>query len=440
MTPSGRLRDVTFAALALWLVVLSFVGAGDMRSGGTTGSVTVLASWTGGEEKGFRTVLDEFTRKTHIQVDYQGTTALREVLVSGLESGTAPDVAVLPTPGELAEYAARDELFALSRDVVSQEQRNAYPPFRMRGPGASDLGPGSSDPIYWIPVKSDLKSIVWYDTERYKRDDLLQRTWPGSEWCTGLGAESVSGWPGTDWIEDLLLQRYGMGFYEKWATGRGAWNSEELKAVWRSWGDLFADGDVAAEALKRHYREADERLFDSDHACSVEHGASFQLADRQPDDLADFIPSGELLPGASGKSAAYEVSGDYAAMFHDTPQAKQLMHFLASPSALETWAEQTKPNEAVSFRANSEVDTEISDPVARRIATQLTSRENLCLDASDAMPPRMRIAFQHAVLVFLSDPRQDPALLLNPLEELRIELRDDTDTAWLAGVCTPSSD
>ncbi|MEK8172172.1 hypothetical protein NKH77_31605 [Streptomyces sp. M19] len=90
MSAARRVRHATVTVLALWLVLLAALGTGDARVRGASGTVTLLASWTGGEEAAFRTVLRRFTEETGIRVEYQGTTALREVIDSGCVRARRP--------------------------------------------------------------------------------------------------------------------------------------------------------------------------------------------------------------------------------------------------------------------------------------------------------------------------------------------------------------
>jgi len=73
--------------------------------------------------------------------------------------------------------------------------------------------------------------------------------------------------------------------------------------------------------------------------------------------------------------------------------------------------------------------------VARPIAEALGDSGSLCLDASDAMPIRMRLAFQRAALAYLSDVGKGPDALLTSLEKVRTDLRRERGRPWLSTVC-----
>ncbi|MER7877305.1 ABC transporter substrate-binding protein [Streptomyces solisilvae] len=427
MSAAKRSGHATATVLGLWMVLLCVVGAGDTSGWQSRGSVSVLASWTGDEGAAFRHLLDTFTRHTGIHVDYQGTTALREVLASEVSSGTPPDIAVLPSSGELAAYAHQRQLIPLDAVIPSRE-RTAYG--RLWTPRLSSDGP-----VYGIAVKADLKSIVWYDHGR-RPDTLPALAADGRRWCVGMGDDAASGWPGTDWIEDLLLQQQGRAVYQDWATGGLPWTDPRVARAWRSWGSLFGK-DTARTALITDFRTAGTKLFGADPPCALEHQGSF-IRGGYPDPAeADFAFSPGLLPDTDGRSTAREVSGDFAAMFRDTPQAQELMRYLISADAQRAWGRTTAGSSTHPFFANRDVplDAQGDDTVDRRIATTLRDSATLCLDASDAMPTRMRLAFQRAALGYLSDTSRPPDGLLRSLEKIRQSLRGAPDQPWLSTVC-----
>ncbi|MGN5380732.1 hypothetical protein ACQ4WX_37315 [Streptomyces lasalocidi] len=58
-----------------------------VRALGQEPTVTLLANWTGTDERNFRaTVLDPFARTHHIHVDYQGSSAESQVLGADVEA------------------------------------------------------------------------------------------------------------------------------------------------------------------------------------------------------------------------------------------------------------------------------------------------------------------------------------------------------------------
>ncbi|MGW2326561.1 ABC transporter substrate-binding protein [Streptomyces sp. NPDC001700] len=429
MSARTRSFNVTAAVLGLWLLVLTAVGAGDTGGQRSRGSVSVLATWTGDEAAAFRDLLKSFTDESGIRVDYQGTTALREVLSSEVKAGTPPDIAVLPSPGELATYA--DAPLVPLQKVLPARTLAAYGPLWKPAPH----GDGA---VYGIAVKADLKSIVWYDERRHDEEELPALAARDGEWCAGMGGDATSGWPGTDWIEDILLQQQGKDVYEAWATGGLEWTDPRIGRAWRTWGSLFGKG-AARTALLTDFRDAGGKLFAARPTCALEHQGSFIRGGYPPKARAraSFTFSTGLIPGADPDSTAREVSADFAAMFHETPQSRRLLAYLASAQAQTAWAENTPDGRTRPFFANGEVPVEAQpdDEVARPIAEALKDSRSLCLDASDAMPTRMRLAFQRAALAYLSDVGKGPGALLTSLEKVRTDLHRERGRPWLSTVC-----
>ncbi|WP_180268709.1 extracellular solute-binding protein [Streptomyces sp. Ru87] len=411
-------RRLLLLCLALALAVTALPGCGGPT--GTQRGVTILAPWTEEEAAAFEALLDQFTDRTGIEVNYQGTPAQREVLLSEVQAGTAPDLAVIPGPGELADYARNRDLIPL--DGIAD-------------PGEYDepwlARPAGEEHTYWLPVKADLKSIVWHEKgaqpERFADDP--------ARWCVGMGADAIWGWPGSDWIEDILLQQSGTDVYEKWVTGKLPWTSPEVRRAWTTWGG-FLTPDGARRALLTDYRGpdgGDGLLFDPGADCDLEHQGSFARVHIYHDraDETDFELSSEILPRARSSARHREVSGDYVAMFQDSDEGRQLMAFLVSADTQRTWAESSR---TPVFSANSRVTpASYGDEVDRRIARELREADALCLDASDAMPPPVRNVFHQKILEYLADPG-DVDTVLEDLQRLQDSL-DPAETSWLSSVC-----
>jgi alpha-glucoside transport system substrate-binding protein len=411
-------------AIAFLATVVAGLGLAACTTPGDAGSVTVLASWTGGEAAVFRQVLDRFTAQTGIRVDYQGTRAVSQVLRSDVEHGRPPDVAVLPGLGELAGYVRRDQVRSLG-NLTGDSRRQQWTKLESIG-----------NRRYAVAVKVDLKGLIWYNPNQLpdlpsrgtQSIDQLVRYSRGlvgpdrAPWCLGMGSTPTSGWPGTDWVEDILLHQAGPDFYRDWAAGAKPWTSVEVRRAWTTWGDLVAGSGMVRggprAAVLTDFGDAARPMFGTSPTCLMYHQASFMTgvfrsydsAPKLVDDV-NFVP----FPGSTG-TPAWEVSADLAALFHDTAQSRRLIGFLASDEAQEIWP---RASNGTAFSANANVPKEVyGNPVSQRIAGILTGQEALCFDASDLMPSTMTTAFYRAVLEYLSDPgRLD--VLLGQLDQVR---------------------
>lgn len=427
-------RETALAQFAV-IVVLGLLVTGIVVRTETRTTVTVLHNLTvPSEVRALTTVLDRFTERTGIEVDAQGTTSHREVLLGQVQSGSPPDVAILPSLGELVEHRDSGQLLRLDDVVPDGYDTPWIPPRDQR----------AEQGVYWIPVKATVKSLVWFDPQRYPpatRAERLARAAAEGRWCVGMGSDATSGWPGTDWVEDLLLQQSGVAVYEAWARGEqdGRWDSPQMRNAWSSWWNLLTGKGThperATEALANTYDEASSGLMAERPRCELDHMGSFG---RTIYGSADFVPSAQLLPDAdtdsAGVPAAWEVTSDYAVMFRDRPEARALIRYLASADTQRLWAQQ---EDTFFLSANREAATgpaeHLADPVARRLTGVLVGESTtICLDASDAMPSAMRDAFHQAVLQFLATGPDGLDRLLAQLEEIRREVRADLRGPWLS--------
>lgn len=446
------------AAVALLVLAAAAVGVGGCADRSTGRTVTVLASWTGTEESAFRRLLDEFRREEGVEVAYQGTRALRQVLLSDVQKGTPPDVAVLPSPGELAAYLHQGLLRPLDRVIVA-DRLTAYGPQELHGRDAS-----GADRLYAFGVKAGLKSLIWYSPSRLGQigvsvpanpdwaglmrlsADIRTRT-AGSgaaPWCMGMNAPPTSGWPGTDWIENILLQRSGPQAYRDWSRGHLAWTSPQVRQAWTDWGAITAgpgmiQGGVNA-ALLTDFGDAAQSLTDDPPGCYLHHQASIitgrsvagpaasgGAGARRPEADFTFLPFPSFGRPTSERGGTWEVSADLAAMFNDRPEVRRLMRFLATDRAQRIWAERSD-GEVFSINA----DMSRYGAAGRKITTMVSTARALCFDASDLMPAAMTSAFHQAVLEYLRHPDQLDTLLAE-LDKIRAGVPAQD---WLDLPCT----
>ncbi|MFF0063616.1 extracellular solute-binding protein [Streptomyces sp. NPDC005279] len=407
------------------------LAAAAVTAGGCSGTeeertLVVLGPWTDGEEKPFLVALRGIEKRTGHSYVYKGTRSLRETLVAQLQAGAPPDVAILSSPGDLVEYARAGDAQPLPERVAGA----AVPPWAPAVTFDTKDGEARTH-AYWAPVRLDLKSIVWsHAADTAKTPD----------WCLGVGSGATSGWPGTDWVEDLLLQRQGPAAYESWATGKTPW--PQTRPAWEEWAAIIAanKGELGKEGLKNGFELLENGGYGllNSGKCTHEHQGSFirrhYTEDVLPTPTARFLGSGRSgkpgkssgtgsagEPGRTGGSGAnaFEVSGDMAAVFKPSAAAWDLLGRLTSRAARDDWANAAKPGERPYFPGGT-FGTLPQSPGTRDIQKLLAGAGQICLDASDAMPPTLREAFYRAVLEFLGHPR-DQDLLTRLLEQLEAE-------------------
>ncbi|WP_433892141.1 ABC transporter substrate-binding protein [Streptomyces sp. CA-111067] len=367
-------------------------------SGQQHGEVTVMVPWSGDEFKAFYAVIKNFQHDTGIRVDVEVTRAQTQQLDAALAAGAPPDLAMLPSVGAINRYVTGPVNSRL-RPLDTTITEDYAQPFR---------GLGSIDgTVYAVPVKADVKSLVWYHPPRKPSvTPATDQTLAGGPepWCLGLASGATSGWPGADWIADLLLAQGGKDRYEQWLSGDLTWTSGQVAAAWTAWRNLVRDSVHDAPTLE--FADAAKGMTRSPATCSLAHGA-----------LSAMGFAGSASPGKDydfqtpDLKHPLEVSADFVGRFTDNPAATTLINYLSSTDAQRDWV-QVPGSYAIS--ADSQVpDGDYRNTVQRRIAAMLRPRSGytLCFSAADAMRPDVSAAFYRAVLDYAADAQALSRLL-----------------------------
>jgi alpha-glucoside transport system substrate-binding protein len=406
-----------------WRRVAAVVGAvalvvaacgGSSSSGGTGASVTVIGTWGGDEEKAFRAMVAPWEKTTGNTVKYTGTRDINAVLTTGVASGVLPDLAGLPGPGQMAEFAKGGSLKPLDGvlDVATYKAETA--------PALVTLGTVDGK-LSGVFIKAAVKGLIWYSPKLHDYSSAPPATWDDLKtqatankgnanaiWCVGLESGAASGWPGTDWIEDFVLRQAGPDIYNSWWAGKQKWTSTEIKTAFQAFGDVVAAANGGSNTvLTTAFQEGGDGLFTSPPGCEFHHQASFitglgKFKDLKAGTDYNFFPFPDIDPKFTG---SVEGAGDLFGMFHDTEPAKSLMKYLVTAPAQDIWV---KAGGALSAN-NKAVD--YPDDIAKRSAALLTSAKTFVFDASDLMPTAMSAAFQTAIVDYSKDPSKLDSIL-----------------------------
>ncbi len=399
-----------------WRRVAAIAGAAAMifaacsspsGSGAAGKSVTVIGTWGGDEEKAFKAMVAPWETQTGNTVKYTGTRDLNAVLTTGVASGVLPDLAGLPGPGQMAEFAKGGSLKPLDAvlDIAKYKEETA--------PALVELGTVDGK-ISGVFIKAAVKGLIWYSPKLHDWSSAPPATWADLQtqakanqgdakaiWCVGVESGAASGWPGTDWIEDIVLRQAGPEKYNQWWQGTLKWSSPEIKAAFETFGEVVASADGGANSvLTTNFEVGGDGLFKSPPGCVFHHQASFITGLGAFKGAAagtdyNFFPFPDIDPQFTG---AVEGAGDLFGMFKDTEEAKSLMKYLVTAPAQDVWV---KIGGALSANKNA---TSYPDDIAKRSAELLTNAKVFAFDASDLMPTAMNQAFWTAILDYTKDP------------------------------------
>jgi alpha-glucoside transport system substrate-binding protein len=303
--------------------------------------VTVFGPESSDEEAGaMQDALDVFAAESGIEIVYTGARDFSDQINAQMAGGNPPDIAVMPQPGKVGDFAREGYLLPIPDDVFS----TIDPQW---GPGWMDFY--NVDGVqYGLPNKSDLKSIVWYNVGIFNDGGYeIPTTWQGlldltdqmiadgqTPWCVGIESGPATGWSFTDWIEDLMLRINDENVYDQWVAGdipfsdpRVADIFETVYDLWTTEGAVFAAGGSIAATP---FGDNGQPLFDGD--CAMHRQASF---------FAAFIPEGTVygpdgdintfyFPALDDTRKPILVAGTGVVATRDAPEVWAVMEYLAS--------------------------------------------------------------------------------------------------------------
>jgi alpha-glucoside transport system substrate-binding protein len=373
-------------------------GIADADLSGT--SVTVFGVETSESEAGsWQAALDVFAEESGIEIEYIGLRDFESQIGVQVEGGNPPDIA-LPQPGRIAEFARDGLVQPLPDDVLASVSENW---------GPSWMSFGNVDGTqYGVPLKSDLKSLVWYvpsefEARGYEVPTTLDEFYALTEemiangdtpLCVGIESAAATGWPFTDWVEDLVLRRHGIDFYNQWVAHEVPFNSPEVVEVMQEVIDLWNTDDMVFAAggsiVSTNFGDNGQPLVDGD--CMMHRQASF-FAGFFPDGTEFGVGEGQVntfyFPSNEGQPVL--VAGSIAAAFRDAPEVWAVMQYVGSPEYADARQEAAAGFAAEGansgfLSANLDADLSLYNELEQTFLEILQTGSPAGFDASDQMP------------------------------------------------------
>ena len=418
---------VAVLAIAL-LANVSCAEKDDGDNGGSTGgdeigAVTVMGVWGGTEVEAFNKVVAGWQAETGGTVEFEATRDLSAILRARVSGGNPPDLAILPNPALMQDFAGSGELVALDDVLDMSMLESDYSPTWI------DLG-SVAGKLHGLFIKAATKSTVWYDPAQFAAAGYTApKTWDelktlsgrmvadgkAAPWSIGLESGGASGWPGTDWIQEIFLTESGPETYDKWVKHEIPWTDPAVKSAFQRFGEMaltdgYVPGGVPA-ILAANFEDASYFPFeDPPKAYMYFLGAFTQgfISRQFPDQVAgtdyDFFKFVEINEPGTVTGGA-----DVLVMFNDTPSARSLMNYLADGANWSSWAETggfATPSQALDPGS-------YPDDLARKAAAQLTDSQTFRFDADDLMPAEVQTAYFAGVLDYLQNPGNLDSILAN---------------------------
>jgi alpha-glucoside transport system substrate-binding protein len=405
------MRKNRFILLALLVGLLAFFAAGcggddDEGSGGgdttaattgeeggggeaVSGTISVLAVWTGVEGASFKAVLKGFTdANPDVKVNYKSAKEPATVLSTAVEGGNPPDIAALPQPGFMTDFAKRGALKPI--DFASDKIKEGF--------AQSWLDLGTVDgKLYGLFFKGANKSTVWYNVGAFEDAGIE----PPTDWETflsnadtlkssGVPAFSIGGadgWTLTDLFENIYLRTAGAEKYDQLTKHEIPWTDASVKEALGEMAKVVGPDNIAggtSSALQTDFPTSVTQVFaDPPKAAQVLEG---DFVGAVIGDETKAQPQTDYnvysFPEINGSGPVVVGGGDVMVMFKDTPAGRALIDYLATPEAAEIWA-----GKGGFSSPNKNVDESVyTDEFTKKTATDLANAETFRFDMSDLMP------------------------------------------------------
>jgi alpha-glucoside transport system substrate-binding protein len=407
------------ALLILPLLLIAACSPGQSTSTTTGGTVHVLATWGGSEQDAFLAMVKPFEDRTGIKVSYEGTRDLNAVLTTRVSAGNPPELAGLPGPGQMFQFAKAGKLVSLDGVLDSSQMSAQYSPSWIK------LGQYNGK-TYSIFIKTALKGLIWYDPKNFTtKSYTVPKTWDEltvlqdkiaasgtTPWCVAVESGSASGWPASDWVKEIVLSQSGQTVYDNWWNGKQKWTSPEIKLAWQTFGKVVSKSyGGKQQILATAFGDVGQPMFATPPKCYMLNQGSFitdffnkySSAPKAGTDY-NFFPMPDVTPANAG---SHVVAGDLFGMFKDTPQARQLLKYLTTPEAQTIWVKRggaISPNKDVKL-------TDYPDDLSRQVGQTMADAKIVSFDAGDLMPSAMQAEWFKALLDFIGDQTQLDAIL-----------------------------
>jgi alpha-glucoside transport system substrate-binding protein len=369
-------------------------------AGHSGSTVTMFGSILSPESDSLNTSWADFSNCTGIKIQYTGSNTFESDLPVKVNGGNAPNLAIIPQPGLLAQMVATGAVKKPPAQTVTNEDNwNAA----WKSYGTVD------GTFYAAPMSANMKSMVWYSPKFFADNgwkvpttwaDLMtlsgqmasKMTGSAKPWCGGISSGTASGWPATDWLEEVVLGTYGGSVYDDWISHKVKFSDPQIQTAMTTVANWMQNpawvnggvGDVKSIATTT-FQNAGLPILKNE--CGMLQQASFYEA--QWPKGTKVGPDGDVfafkLPAVDPSiSNPVEGGGEFVTAFSDDAATQAVQNYLSSPE----WADARIKVAPGWVSANEKVDqTLYTDPIDQLSAKYLADpTATFRFDASDAMP------------------------------------------------------
>ncbi|HPY12559.1 MAG TPA: ABC transporter substrate-binding protein [Sphaerochaeta sp.] len=392
------MRNVLVVLIALVIAMTPIFGAGQTERVPAQKTVTVFGAFVDEEAHRFEESIRPFEEKTGIKVIYEGSKDFETLISVRVEGGNAPDIAGLPQPGLMANFAEKGKLVPVWPSLSALLDKNYAPVWR-------ELG-SYEGTTYGIFHRVNAKSFVWYPKKAWEKAGYVPpTTWDElnrlmdrmvadghTPWAVGIEAGGATGWVGTDWIEDIMLRTAGPDAYDKWVSGEMPFNAPEVKAAFEVLGKIWLNPKYVYGGknyiLTTSFGDSQQPLFTDPPRAWMHRQANF-ITGFFPDEVQENLEDEVGVFALPAINPEYGIpilgGGDQYVVFNDRPEVREFMEYLATWESGKLWAQ---AGGALFPYLDQDLDA-YPNAIERSLAEALVNAKVFRFDASDLMPAQV---------------------------------------------------
>ena len=375
--------------------------------GGTTGGggeddnvVTIYGTIADTEAELLEESWADWEEENGIDIEYESSKEFEAQIAVRAQGGNAPDLAIFPQPGLLADMADRGYLVPAPEGVVKNVEDNWSEDWAAYGTVDGTL--------YGAPLMASVKGWIWYSPSMFAENgwevptdwqgllDLtaqIQSTTGKAPWCVGFGSDAATGWPGTDWVEDVVLRQSGTDVYDQWVANEIPFTDPQIQSAFDEVGKIMLNpqyvnagfGDVAS-IVTTPFGDPANALVSGE--CALHHQASFYdgfITDAGGTVAEDGDIWAFLMPPfeAGAEGSVVTGGGEIVGAFDDSESTVKVQEYLSSPE----WANSRVALGGV-ISANNGLDPANASSAILSAAIEILQdpATTFRFDASDLMP------------------------------------------------------
>ena len=373
-------------------------GSGGSSGGGDDGEVEILATTDPLVFDGLKAKIEEEADAAGITVNVQRVDNINQLILTRIQAGDPPDIAVIPQPGVIKQIVDRGEGIELTDDIVPAD-------------AIADMTPGTLEAgqidgtQYGLMISMNVKSLVFYNKQAWDKagykapetlDDLAALTEQiksdgGTPWCFGIESGTATGWPATDWFEDLIMRYGGADGYNQWVANEVKFDSDVVRQA----ADFLETNVLAEDSVPGGrgsissvaFGDAEDTMWEDDPGCwMLKQGNFIVSADFMPQDVVDNVDERVGVfgfpPAEAGGDNPVMGGGDLATLLLDNEDSRAMMKILAD---VDLGTDAAPSSSFIS--PHTEFDTSLyPSDLTRQIADVAYQADPFLFDGSDQMP------------------------------------------------------